>query len=108
MLLLKKLITLISVVFVLSACQTNDITAPDPDKYTSYLDLTAESKKAQLDNYWRLELRVEPKYPILAARNRWSGCSELIAAIHADGSVSAYKVIKSYPEAVFDRHTQMP
>jgi protein TonB len=98
---MKKFITIVSVV-LLTACQTNDIHAPDPDKYTNYLDLSVEPKKALLDNYWLVESRVTPKYPIDAARNGLAGCTELIAAINSDGSVSAYKVTKSYPEGVFD------
>jgi protein TonB len=99
---LKKLIALSSVVVLLSACQSNEINVPESEKFTNYLDLTLEPQKSQLDNYWQVVSRVTPAYPIDAARKGLSGCTELIAAINPDGSVSAYKVVKSYPEGVFD------
>lgn len=99
---MRKLIAIISVALVVNACASYDTELSTLHDNAQYIDLTDVSKKDLVDNYWQVEFRKEPKYPVSAAKKGLSGCSELAFGINSEGKLSQVKVIKSYPEGVFD------
>lgn len=101
---LKKLLIVPAIIFAVSACQSTDATQSTANSNIQYLDLSDHSQKGLVDNYWQVKFRKEPKYPRAAALNGISGCTELVVGINAEGKVSHYKVIKSYPAGVFDQN----
>ncbi|MEE2002584.1 energy transducer TonB [Alkalimonas sp. MEB108] len=101
---MKKAITLSIFSVFLVACASNDKVEVATDEPIQYMDLTSDDKKELIKEYWVVEKRQEPKYPIDAARKGLSGCVDLIVGINSDGRLGGYKVKKSYPEGVFDEH----
>ena len=101
---MSKVIILSIFCVFLVACVSNDKIEVAVKEPIHYIDLTLEDNKKLLDEYWVIEKRQEPKYPISAARKGLSGCVGLIVSINSDGSSRGYKVNKSYPEGVFDKH----
>lgn len=88
----------------LAACASNNtaqIIDPPPIKY---LDLSRIEQKGLVQDFWEVQSRKEPSYPISAARNGLSGCTALIIGINKDGKVLDYKIKNSYPKGVFDNH----
>jgi TonB family protein len=69
-----------------------------------YLDLSLESQKDLVKDYWVVEKRQDPKYPVTAAKENISGCVDLVVGINQDGKTSGYKIKSSYPEGVFDNN----
>ncbi|AGH44142.1 energy transducer TonB [Paraglaciecola psychrophila] len=50
-------------------------------------------------------LRIEPKYPVEAARNKQEGSIILQFDIDKDGSTDNIQVIESFPQQVFDKNS---
>ena len=102
----KVVILSIFSVFLMSCASTkNTETTPvSAEEPIQYIDLTLDDKKELIKEYWVVEKRQNPKYPISAARKGLSGCVDLIVGINKNGKTGGYKVKKSYPEGVFDKH----
>jgi hypothetical protein len=79
---------------LLSACATTNESLPK-----EYIDLVG-NKEAVLD-YWIVDKKVAPKYPLLAAKKRMSGCVEFLLVIDSNGKALKPKIIKEFPEGVF-------
>ncbi|RHW75229.1 energy transducer TonB [Colwellia sp. RSH04] len=69
----------------------------------SYIDLSGKEQVKLIEEYWTVAKKIEPRYPILAAKNNISGCVDLIVGIDQNGKVKGYKVRSSYPKGVFDK-----
>lgn len=97
---MNKIITssIISI-FVVACASTNTTEVP-----IDYLDLTSDANNKLFNEYWIVEKRQEPKYPVSAARKGLSGCVDLIVGVNSDGKSGFHKVKKSYPEGIFDKH----
>lgn len=52
------------------------------------------------------EVRIEPRYPIQAAKDKIEGSVVLKFDIMADGSVMNISVVKSVPAAIFDKESR--
>ncbi|MEX1669346.1 energy transducer TonB [Zhongshania guokunii] len=104
---MKKVVTLsIFSVFLVSCAstKTTETTNVSKDESIQYIDLTSDDKKVLIEEYWVVEKRQDPQYPISAARKGLSGCVDLIVGIDKSGKAGGYKVKKSYPEGVFDKY----
>ncbi|WP_404389381.1 energy transducer TonB [Pseudoalteromonas phenolica] len=97
---MKKAYLLIPITFILAACNSTS----ENKVQMKYLDLSAKEKVQHVDNYWTLLKRVEPRYPISAAKDDVSGCVDLIVGIGQDGKVNGYKVRSSFPKGVFENN----
>ncbi|GIU04205.1 hypothetical protein TUM4261_03710 [Shewanella sp. c952] len=101
---MRKVVTLSFFSVFLMACASTDTAEVSVEEPIQYLDLTLDDKKKLIDDYWVVEKKQEPKYPISAARKGLSGCVDLIVGIKSDGKSGGYKVKKSYPKGVFDKY----
>lgn len=79
---------------LLNACATTNESLPK-----EYIDLVG-NKEAALD-YWIVDKKVAPKYPLLAAKKRMSGCVEFLLVIDSNGKALKPEIIKEFPEGVF-------
>ena len=70
----------------------------------NYLDISGKDQIKLVDEYWTVAKRIEPRYPISAAKNNISGCVDLIVGIDQNGKAQGYKVRSSYPKGVFDKN----
>ncbi|MBA6339268.1 energy transducer TonB [Colwellia sp. BRX8-7] len=95
-------ITIISL--FLGACASNDTFQVVDESLIEYKDISLKEQRELVKEYWIVEKRLDPKYPIEAARKGLSGCVDLIVGINKDGKTSGYKVKESYPKGVFDYH----
>ncbi len=99
-----KRITVLALL-LLSGCQTSNTSVPltaEELKHIRYVDMRHLPIKTQADGYWIQKRRIEPIYPIEAAKGGISGCVSLMLGITPDGRVGSYKITSSYPEGVFD------
>ncbi|TMO49879.1 energy transducer TonB [Pseudoalteromonas ruthenica] len=100
---MRKTVTLSIFSFFLVSCVST--TPPtSPKEQIQYIDLTSDDKKELVNEYWVVEKRQDPKYPVGAAKEGLSGCVELVVGIKENGKAGGYKVKKSYPEGVFEKH----
>ncbi|TMP86659.1 energy transducer TonB [Pseudoalteromonas ruthenica] len=100
---MRKTVTLSIFSFFLISCVST--TPPtSPKEQIQYIDLTSDDKKELVNEYWVVEKRQDPKYPVDAAKEGLSGCVELVVGIKENGKAGGYKVKNSYPEGVFDKH----
>ncbi|WP_105258646.1 energy transducer TonB [Pseudoalteromonas sp. T1lg88] len=56
-----------------------------------------------LANQWELEQRVEPRYPIEAAKSSQEGCVNVQFFVNSDGVPTYLEVLKSLPKGTFDK-----
>jgi len=82
------------------ACATTKVDEPK----INYLDISNKGQIKLVDEYWTVAKRIEPRYPISAAKKNISGCVDLIVGIDQNGKAQGYKVRSSYPKGVFDKH----
>lgn len=101
---MKNVVSITIISLFLGACASNDTVQIADKSPIEYKDLSLKEQKELVKEYWVIEKRQEPKYPISAARKGLSGCVDLIVGINKDGKTSGYKVRESYPEGVFDDH----
>jgi protein TonB len=101
---MRKVVTLSIFSVFLVACASTDTAEVSVEEPIQYIDLTLDNKKELIDDYWVVEKRQDAKYPISAAIKGLSGCVDLIVGIKNDGKSGGYKVKKSYPKGVFDKH----
>ena len=100
---MKALYLLLPLSMMLTACSsTSDKQVSD--EMLSIIDLSSPELRSKAGEYWDVVKRVEPRYPIEAAKRSISGCVELATLINSQGEAQGYKVISSYPEGVFDNN----
>ncbi|MDN3389694.1 energy transducer TonB [Pseudoalteromonas sp. APC 3691] len=100
---MKALYLLLPLSMMLTACgSTSDQQVND--EMPSFIDLSSPELRSKAGEYWDVAKRVEPRYPIEAAKKSISGCVELAMLINSQGEAQGYKVIASYPEGVFDNN----
>lgn len=102
---MKRLISILLLSILTVACESNDVAETNTQSKTepfNYLDLTGADSKDLINEYWIVKRRVDPRYPSKAARDRVSGCVDMTLGIDSEGKLMGVKVIKSYPEGVFD------
>lgn len=87
-------LTVFGVLF-LNACSTNQNASIEP------IDLIG-NKEAVLA-YWEIDKKVAPKYPEQAITQRISGCVEFSLIIDSSGKAINPKVIKAFPENIFNK-----
>lgn len=89
---------------LLSACTaTSSSSSENASAQLDYIDLTSETGKTQLNNYWEVAKTVQPQYPTSAARDGISGCVVLTVGINSEGKLQGYKISSSYPKGMFDK-----
>jgi len=101
---MKNVISITILSLFLGACASNDTAQIVDGKPIKYKNLSSKDQKDLVKEYWVVEKKQAPKYPIEAAKKGLSGCVELIVGINQDGKTSGYKVKSSYPKGVFDNH----
>jgi TonB family protein len=101
---MKNVISVTILSMFMGACASNDTSQVVDEAPIKYMDLSLNKQRDLVKEYWVVEKRQEPKYPLEAAKKGLSGCVELIVGINKDGKTSGYKVKKSYPKGVFDNH----
>ncbi|GAA5136259.1 energy transducer TonB [Thalassotalea piscium] len=97
---MNKSYLLLPMALIVASCATTNVKEVEVD----YLDLSDKSHTKLVEEYWRVEKRVEPQYPVSAARNNISGCVDLIVGIDQHGKAKGYKIRSSYPKGVFDNN----
>ncbi len=98
---MHKSYLLIPLTFTLAACTS----IPETEHAQSnYLDLSAKKHVKLVEEYWIVVKRVEPRYPVSAAKKNISGCVDLIVGIDQNGKLKGYKVRSSFPKGVFDKN----
>ena len=116
---MKKVITLLAVLLAtfLAGCASTSKQAPVAVDVSHYLDLTIEDGKTlpigqqttQFRKYWTILKRGRYKEISLnrkdIARNgiTKAGCVQVRIAINEEGRMSAYSILQSYPEGVYDK-----
>ncbi|MFQ3204602.1 MULTISPECIES: energy transducer TonB [unclassified Pseudoalteromonas] len=96
----KSYLLLPLTLFVVSCATTTKVEEPK----INYLDISGKNQIKLVDEYWTVAKRIEPRYPISAAKNNISGCVDLIVGIDQNGKAQEYKVRSSYPKGVFDKN----
>jgi len=91
----RKVIYSIVLGSFLSACSTTK-----QEAVHEHINLIGD-KNAVLD-YWVTDKKVAPEYPLGAAKKGLSGCVEFSLVIGSNGRAVSPKIIKSFPEGVFD------
>jgi len=102
---LRKSYLLLSLSFFLFSCASTQINPKStPIKFTKidYIDLSKKDQKEIVKQYWTVEKRDNPKYPISAQRKKISGCVGFIIGINQQGKSQDFKIISSYPKDIFD------
>lgn len=96
---MKKIIVIFISMLLGVSCSSN---TKDEKIDTQFLDLSGDEYSELVSGYWVITERVAPQYPASAARNRVSGCVDLVVGIGSEGRVEGYKIRSSYPKGVFD------
>ncbi|WP_298774316.1 energy transducer TonB [uncultured Shewanella sp.] len=101
---MSKVVTLSICSLFLVACVSNDAVEVVTEEPIQYINFTSNDQKDRVQEYWVVEKRQNPKYPISAARKGLSGCVDFIVGIKKDGRAVSYQAKKSYPEGLFDEY----
>lgn len=96
----KSYLLLPLTLFVVSCTSTTKIEEPK----INYLDISDKDQIKLIAEYWTVAKRIEPIYPVSAAKKNVSGCVDLIVGIGQNGKAQGYKVRSSYPKGVFDKN----
>lgn len=99
---MKPLYLTIPLTLLLCACSA---TSPENKvvEKIDYIDLSSAELRDSGKDYWNIFKRVEPLYPIEAARKGLAGCVELVTMINQEGKAQGYKILSSYPQKLFDK-----
>lgn len=100
---MKTLYLLLSLSMMLTAYNSTSDKQVN-DKMPSFVDLSSPELQSEAGEYWNVAKRVEPGYPIEAAKKSTSGCVELSVLVNSQGRAQGYNTISSYPEGVFDKN----
>jgi TonB family protein len=82
-------------VLLLSGCSTTK-----QNSSNEHLDLIGN--KEAVRDYWVINKKIAPKYPLQAKIKKISGCVEFSLIIGSDGKSISPVIIKAFPEGVFD------
>lgn len=96
----KSCLLLPLTLFMISCASTTKVEQPK----INYLDISGKDQIKIVNEYWTVSKRIEPRYPISAAKNNISGCVDIIVGIDQNGKAQGYKVRSSYPKGVFDNY----
>jgi TonB family protein len=97
-----KVISLVLLSISLGACMSDNAALEHKQKSGNYIDLSSDDQSAVSKEYWLVQKRENPKYPIAAAKKRVSGCVVVIVGINKDGEAEQRRIEGSYPYGVFD------
>lgn len=92
---MKVVFLIVFGVLFLNACSTNQNASIEP------IDLIGN--KAAVLAYWEIDKKVAPKYSEQAKTQRVSGCVEFSLIIDSNGNAINPKVIKAFPENIFNK-----
>ncbi|WP_137225859.1 energy transducer TonB [Shewanella sp. MEBiC00475] len=101
---MRKVVSLTLLSMFLGACASNDVPEDVKIEPINYIDLSLDDQRELAKEYWVVQKRKEPKYPISAVREGLSGCVDLIVGINKEGKLNGYKIKSSYPQGVFDNY----
>jgi protein TonB len=90
----------ISLISLLAGCASNQLTTDSQAVDGGREQPAGESEFASL---WTLTKRVNPQYPISAARDGLSGCVNLSFVVNNEGRATEQQVTDSFPKGVFDK-----
>ena len=91
----------ISTLFVCGAVLLSACSTTSQNTLSEPIDLIGD-KKAVL-GYWQVDERGAPEYPQQAKTQRISGCVEFALIIDSNGKAINPKIIKAFPEGVFNK-----
>ena len=101
---MKKSFLIMPFLLVITSCGTTQVDKTSSTAAITYIDLSQDDERSLVEQYWTVKKRVEPRYPIQAAKKNISGCVDLIVGINEEGKLQGYKIKSSYPKGVFDKH----
>ena len=90
----------ISLISLLAGCASNQLTT-DSQAVDSGLEQPAD--ESEFASLWTQTKRVNPQYPISAAKDGLSGCVNLSFVVNSEGRVTEQQVTDSFPKGVFDK-----
>jgi TonB family protein len=90
----------ISLISLLAGCASNQLTK-DSQAVDSGLEQPAD--ESEFASLWTQTKRVNPQYPISAAKDGLSGCVNLSFVVNSEGRVTEQQVTDSFPKGVFDK-----
>ena len=90
----------ISLISLLAGCASNQLTK-DSQAVDSGLEQPAD--ESEFASLWTQTKRVNPQYPISAARDGLSGCVNLSFVVNNEGRVTEQQVTDSFPKGVFEK-----
>ena len=90
----------IGLMTLLAGCASNQLSTNSQSVDSGRGQPAGESEFASL---WTLTKRVNPQYPISAARDGLSGCVNLSFVVNNEGRATEQQVTDSFPKGVFDK-----
>ena len=90
----------ISLISLLAGCASNQLTK-DSQAVDSGLEQPAD--ESEFASLWTQTKRVNPHYPISAAKDGLSGCVNLSFVVNSEGRVTEQQVTDSFPKGVFEK-----
>ena len=90
----------ISLISLLAGCASNQLTT-DSQAVDSGLEQPAD--ESEFASLWTQTKRVNPQYPISAAKDGLSGCVNLSFVVNNEGRVTEQQVTDSFPKGVFEK-----
>lgn len=104
-----KYVPVVISAILLTACQSadsaDDSATASPGStinVSDYPDFTAKADRSKVDSYWIKTVSKNPQYPMHAALAGVSGCVEIVYGINASGKAEGYRIIKAFPEGIFE------
>jgi len=91
----------ISLMTLLAGCASNQLNT-DTQAVGNEVAQPVAADESEFDSLWSLAKRVNPRYPISAAKDGLSGCVNLSFVVDQSGRATQQKVTDSYPKRVFD------
>ena len=90
----------IGLMTLLAGCASNQLSTNSQSVDSGRGQPAGESEFASL---WTLTKRVNPQYPISAAKDGLSGCVNLSFVVNNEGRATEQQVTDSFPKGVFDK-----
>ncbi|MDG6096658.1 energy transducer TonB [Alteromonas sp. ZYF713] len=92
---------LISLITLLAGCASNQLNTDSQSGGNRVQQAPAD--ESEFESLWTLAKRVNPQYPISAARDGLSGCVSLSFVVNSEGRATEQQVTDSFPSGVFDK-----
>lgn len=102
---MKQKLFAVTAVTLIAGCAAQSDRLPEPLLTSDFVDLRNSQAEEPMREYWYIQKRVNPGYPVSAARNDVSGCVELTVGIGEKGKMVGYLVNHSYPGETFVEST---